>query len=115
MPQRVPRFRQPRLKQRETRPNAYSRGYCDQDHFAWRDAVLLRDAWQCQHCARVCGKKGEAHADHVSPVVAGTDRCADGRSRYDVAAGQCLCASCHQRKTNAERDARRAQRAAVGP
>ena len=70
--------------------------------------MLLRDAYTCLHCGRVCGRKGEAHADHVSPVVAGTDQCADGRSRYDVDGGQTLCSSCHQRKTNAEAVASRA-------
>ena len=64
--------------------------------------MLTRDAWQCQHCRRLCANKREAHADHVSPVVHGTEVCRDGRSRYDVASGQTLCASCHQRKTNDE-------------
>jgi len=64
--------------------------------------VLTRDAWQCQHCHTLCASKREAHADHVSPVVHGTDVCRDGRSRYDVGSGQTLCASCHQRKTNDE-------------
>jgi len=105
MPQRIQRFRSPRLRAaapKELRPNAAARGYCDAKHQAWRQAVLLRDAYVCRACSRVCGSKGEAHADHVSPVVAGTDHCEDGRSRYDVSVGQCLCASCHQRKTNAE-------------
>ena len=105
MPQRIPLFRSPRLRPAasgELRPNAAARGYCDAKHQAWRQAVLVRDAYVCRSCRRVCGLKGEAHADHASPVIAGSDRCEDGRSRYDVAAGQCLCASCHQRKTNAE-------------
>lgn len=65
--------------------------------------MLTRDAWQCQHCGRVCADKREAHADHISPVVHGTESCRDGRSRYDLAGGQCLCASCHQAKTNREK------------
>jgi 5-methylcytosine-specific restriction endonuclease McrA len=112
MPQRIEMWRPPRAKHQirvaESRPNAYRRGYTDGRHRAWRKAVLVRDAYTCRHCARVCGKKGEAHADHVSPVVAGTDHCVDGRSRYDVEVGQCLCAPCHQRKTNAEAVASRA-------
>jgi 5-methylcytosine-specific restriction endonuclease McrA len=64
--------------------------------------VLTRDAWQCQDCGRVCADRREAHADHVSPVVHGTDHCRDGRSRYDVAGGQCLCMGCHSRKTAKE-------------
>ena len=61
--------------------------------------MLTRDAWQCQACGRVCSDRMEAQADHISPVVAGSDRCQDGRSRYDVAGGQCLCIRCHARKT----------------
>ena len=84
------------------RPNAYRRGYTDQRHQAWRLAVLTRDAWVCQACGTLCSHKRQAHADHRSPVVPGTEVCRDGRSRYDVAGGQCLCASCHQEKTNRE-------------
>lgn len=106
MPTRVPTFKPPRLRSASvaeaTRPNAYQRGYTDKRHQAWRLAVLTRDAWQCVACRSVCSGKGMAHADHVSPVVPGTDHCRDGRSRYDIAGGQTLCASCHQAKTNAE-------------
>lgn len=106
MPQRIPTFKTPRLRSASvaeaTRPNAYQRGYTDKRHQAWRLAVLARDAWQCVRCQAVCSGKGQAHADHASPVVPGTDHCRDGRSRYDVAGGQTLCASCHQSKTNAE-------------
>lgn len=107
MPTRIPTHRPPRLRSAsvtaaEQRPNAAARGYCDARHKAWRLAVLTRDAWQCQQCGRVCADKRQAHADHVSPVVHGTDHCRDGRSRYDVAGGQCLCVSCHSRKSNRE-------------
>ena len=107
MPQRIPTHRPARLRTAsipvvEQRPNAAARGYCNARHKAWRLAVLTRDAWQCRACGRVCADKREAHADHVSPVVAGTDVCRDGRSRYDVAGGQCLCHSCHTKKTNSE-------------
>ena len=101
MPQRVPAFRPPRVRMQrrprdENRPNAYQRGYVDLKHFAWRQAVLLRDNWQCQACGRVCGKKREAHADHIVPVSERPDL------RYEVSNGQCLCVSCHSRKTCAE-------------
>ena len=105
MPTRIPVHRPPRLRagrKPEDRPNGYQRGYCDKRHFAWRIAVLTRDAWTCRHCGRVCGDKYEAHADHISPVVHGTEVCRDGRSRYDVDGGQCLCHSCHNRKTAGE-------------
>ena len=102
MPTRIPVCQPLRLRatrKPEARPNAYQRGYTDDRHKAWRIAVLLRDAWTCQHCGRICADKREAHADHVSPVVHGTDHCEDGRSRYDVASGQTLCVRCHGRKT----------------
>lgn len=105
MPRRIPAFVPPRLRTAgprrddSARPNAAARGYCDKRHKAWRLAVLARDAWQCQSCGRVCSDKREAQADHVSPVVHGTDACQDGRSRYDVAGGQTLCIACHARKT----------------
>ena len=61
--------------------------------------MLLRDAFACKICGFVSPRN---HADHIVPILAGTDMCVDGRSRYDIAGGQCLCASCHSRKTNAE-------------
>ena len=106
MPTRVPTFKPPRLRSASVadalRPNAYQRGYTDKRHQAWRLAVLTRDAWQCRACGALCSSKGSAHADHVSPVVHGTDYCRDGRSRYDVDGGQCLCHACHNTKTARE-------------
>ena len=100
MPTRMPSHRPPRIG--PARLNAAARGYCDKAHKQWRLSVLMRDAWQCRACGRVCGGKGEAHADHVSPIVAGTDRCEDGRSRYDISSGQTLCVRCHSKKTAVE-------------
>ena len=93
MPTRIATFRPSNL---QSRPNAAKRGYCDKAHRAWRLAVLTRDAWQCQQCGRVCAQKREAHADHRIPVRARPDL------RYDVGNGQCLCASCHSKKTALE-------------
>jgi hypothetical protein len=97
MPRRVPwshgAWRRP------SRPNAAKRGYTDRRHREFRLAVLRRDNWQCRSCGRLCTDKREAHADHVSPVVQGTDYCESGCSRYDVGNGQCLCDSCHSKKT----------------
>jgi 5-methylcytosine-specific restriction protein A len=100
MPQRIPSHKPPRLAGRprrddSKRPNAAARGYCDKAHRAWRQAVLTRDAWQCQACGRVCGDRREAHADHIVPV-------SQGGERYAVSNGQCLCVSCHGRKTRGE-------------
>jgi 5-methylcytosine-specific restriction endonuclease McrA len=100
MPQRIPSHKPARLPGRRrrddtNRPSAAERGYCDKRHRAWRQAVLTRDAWQCQACGRICADKREAQADHIVPVN-------DGGSRYDLSNGQCLCASCHSRKTRAD-------------
>jgi len=98
MPQRVEMFKLPRptskARVRTYRPSAAARGYCDGRHKAWRLAVLGRDNWQCRGCGRVCGNKREAHADHIIPVAVRPDL------RYEVANGQCLCHSCHSRKTS---------------
>lgn len=58
---------------------------------------MERDGYTCRDCGRVCGSKGEAHADHIIPVKVREDL------RYEVHNGQCLCASCHTRKTQGER------------
>ena len=98
MPQRIEMWKPPRgaakVRRIESRPNAAARGYCDPKHFAWRKAVLLRDGYTCRGCGRVCGRKGEAHADHIVPVKVRPDL------RYEVDNGQCLCAPCHSRKTS---------------
>ena len=103
MPTRIPPHKAHRLASRprrdeSARPNAAARGYCDKAHRAWRRAVLTRDAWQCRDCGRVCSGDREAHADHIVPVSAGGER-------YSVDNGQCLCASCHGRKTRGEQAA----------
>jgi len=100
MPNRIPthkphRLPGPRSRYEATRPNAAAMGYCDKRHRAWRRAVLTRDGWQCRACGRICSGYREAHADHILPI-------ADGGDRYDLANGQCLCVSCHSRKTRAE-------------
>ena len=108
MPQRIPSHRPLRLRssrpQRDdcVRPNAAARGYCSKAHKRWRQAVLTRDAWQCQRCRVLCTGNRQAHADHIAQVMPGTDMCMNGKSRYDVDAGQTLCASCHSAKTARE-------------
>lgn len=103
MPQRIPSHKPPRIGPRHRRdeskrPSAHERGYCDKAHRAWRQAVLTRDAWQCQACGRVCGDKREAHADHIVPI-------SQGGGRYSLSNGQTLCIACHGRKTRAEQQA----------
>lgn len=112
MPQKIPTLRPPWLCQVEAsqkrdetnRLTAAERGYCSKRHKAWRQAVLTASAWQCRECGKVCAGERDAHADHTSPVVVGTEYCENGLSRYDPAAGQCLCASCHGRKTAREQN-----------
>lgn len=105
MPKRPEVFRPVRLVRSaapppvERRENAAARGYCSRQHAAWRRAVLVRDGFTCRDCGRVCADKGEAQADHVSPIVPGTDRCENGASRYDIDNGACRCIRCHAAKT----------------
>lgn len=113
MPSRIPSYKPPRLggrpkRDESARPNAAARGYCSKAHRAWRQAVLIRDAWQCQACGRVCADKREAQADHVVPI-------SQGGSRYDISNGQCLCIVCHGRKTRAEQRATARGRAEATP
>ena len=98
MPTRIPLHRPARItsRPREDRPSAAVRGYCDNAHKAWRQAVLNRCHWQCVDCGRVAYGR-DMHADHVVPVSVAPDR------RYDVENGAARCASCHSRKTNSER------------
>jgi len=102
MPFRIGSFKPPRLrgiKKPEERPNAHQRGYCSNAHKQWRMAVLIRDAYQCQDCGKICDGKRDAHADHILPI-------SQGGARYDLENGQTLCAACHARKTLKEqRDA----------
>jgi len=75
----------------KSRPNAAQRGYCDARWFAIRKRILLRDAYQCKSCGRICQQKGEAHVDHIIPRDQGGS---DEGSNLQV-----LCRSCHSRKT----------------
>jgi hypothetical protein len=74
--------------------------YLTKEHRAWRTAVLERANWRCE--AVVNGQRcTSAHpdklfADHVIEI-------ADNGSRLDPSNGMCLCASCHQIKTNEQR------------
>ena len=103
MPSRMPSHRPPRLRTRgprrddTARPNAAARGYCSREWYATRKRVLIRDAWQCQECSRVCSDKREAHVDHITPKAqGGTDAMENLRT---------LCVRCHGRKTRQEQNA----------
>lgn len=100
MPTRIPSHRPLRLassrpqRDESARPNAAARGYCSRSWKSLRQAALIRDAWQCQDCGRVCSDKREAQVDHVIPKAkGGADELGNLRT---------LCIRCHARKTNAE-------------
>lgn len=78
----------------KARGNAFQRGYCDARWFAIRKKVLLRDAYQCTSCKKVCHSKGDAQVDHIIPKDHGGS---DDESNLQV-----LCRSCHSRKTMQE-------------
>jgi 5-methylcytosine-specific restriction protein A len=100
MPQRIPSHVPVRLKAKirdhkdVARPSAAQRGYCNKAWYATRQQVLVRDAWQCQDCGRVCADKREAHVDHVTPKAQG------GQDTLDNL--RTLCIRCHGRKTAQE-------------
>ena len=65
--------------------------YWSAKHRRWRDAVLRRDGYLCQECARY-GKRTEAVvAHHIVP------RDTTPTLQYTVSNGRALCASCHNR------------------
>ena len=59
----------------------------------FRRAVLERDRWRCKRCRRA----GRLEIDHIIPVHLRPDL------ELSFANAQTLCASCHLRKTAAER------------
>lgn len=97
MPQRIPSHQPARTYNRPhpspselNRPNAARRGYCSKKWFAIRQKILLRDAYTCQECGRVCSRKQEATVDHIVPKSkGGTD---------EPSNLQCLCLPCNSRK-----------------
>jgi 5-methylcytosine-specific restriction enzyme A len=62
---------------------------------AFRVIVLKRAGYKCERCGR--GHPDfTLYADHIRELI-------DGGSLTDPNNGMCLCASCHQHKTMAER------------
>jgi 5-methylcytosine-specific restriction endonuclease McrA len=90
MPDRVERWRPPRLRHTHTKERAH---YTSADWRAKRERILIRDAYTCRDCGRVCSGP-EAHVDHIIPLE-------DGGTDADTNLA-CRCRSCHGRKTRAE-------------
>ena len=95
MPQRMEFFSSKKLRIRESKPNAYRRGYGGKAWEAIRLRILVRDNYQCQKCGRVCGGPREAHVDHRRPKCQGGD---DSESNL-----QTLCGACNARKSHEDR------------
>ncbi len=69
--------------------------YLRPEHRAWREEVLRRAGWRCQHPG--CGRADcRLFADHIIELR-------DGGDPLDPANGQALCGSHHTLKTAAER------------
>jgi 5-methylcytosine-specific restriction endonuclease McrA len=60
------------------------------EYIGWRNAVLERDGYVCQHCGRQCKRyeRGLA-AHHIKPYAEFPDL------RYQIANGLTLCRQCH--------------------
>lgn len=97
MPDRIKTFRPPwinsRPRRRDERPNSYARGYGGRGWQLARRQALARDGYQCRACGHVVHGR-RAHVDHITPKAEGGSDLLDNL--------QTLCATCHQRKTNAE-------------
>lgn len=93
----------PRVATLDTRtarppPKAVDAELTTPEHRAWRAAVLRRAGYRCEGPG--CGRTGvRFFADHI------VER-RDGGAHLDPANGQCLCGSCHSKKTAAVRAAR---------
>lgn len=67
-------------------------------HEKWRKAVLDAAGWRCQSCGKRGGRGHNVRlfADHIKERR-------DGGDPLDPKNGQCLCGSCHTKKTGQER------------
>lgn len=74
--------------------------YMTAEYAAWREAVIKRANGVCEDSnCKAPRKLGRRYADHIREMK-------DGGAAFDLRNGQCLCASCHVAKTNAERGKR---------
>lgn len=97
MPDRIPTYQPPwinrRPRRRDERPSAHARGYGGRGWMLARRQALARDGYQCRACGQIVHGR-RAHVDHITPKAQGGSDLLENL--------QTLCATCHQRKTNAE-------------
>ena len=91
----------PRLSGRSVAlpPKTVSPHYTTPEHKQWAYAVRCRANNTCENCGRVSARM---YADHIIELK-------DGGKPFDVMNGQCLCGSCHTKKTIKSRTQRLSQ------
>jgi len=57
----------------------------------WKQAVLARDNWTCQHCGR---RGGDMHVHHIKAFATYIEL------RFAIDNGITLCSSCHRKEHN---------------
>lgn len=76
-----------------------TRRWNNRRYYAWRKAVLKRDAYTCQECGYRCPRLGSTlNAHHIKGWSAYPDL------RYDVENGVSLCLTCHRDKHPSTRE-----------
>lgn len=91
MPDAIPRWKPQHI--RGVKVAKETAHYHSSDWKARRLRILVRDAYTCRDCSRVCHGI-DAHVDHIVPLE-------DGGTDADANLA-CRCASCHGRKTREE-------------
>jgi 5-methylcytosine-specific restriction protein A len=79
------------LRRASLTPKTVDPHYLTPQHRAWRDLIIARAGGRCEQPE--CGRsERRMFADHIKELK-------DGGNALDPANGQCLCGSCHSRKT----------------
>jgi 5-methylcytosine-specific restriction endonuclease McrA len=67
--------------------------FADPKYLQWRNSVLQRDNYVCQHCGRTCKKSEKGLAAHYLKAYAKYPEL-----RFDINNGITLCRECHMRE-----------------